>query len=55
MKHFIRSNKQNYKSIEDAIYDYFNVSDNYFKPPYKRKYQQADFAIEEIDILLKNQ
>jgi len=28
MKHFIRSNKQNYESIEDAIYDYFNVSAN---------------------------
>ena len=26
MKRFIRSNKQNYTTIEDAIYDYFNVS-----------------------------
>lgn len=26
MKSFIRSNKQKYKSIEDAIYDYFNYS-----------------------------
>jgi len=26
MKRFIRSNKQNYVSIQDAIYDYFNLS-----------------------------
>jgi len=26
MKRFIRSNKQNYVSIQDAIYDYFNIS-----------------------------
>jgi len=26
MKRFIRSNKQNYVSIQDVIYDYFNIS-----------------------------